>query len=105
MVYVRSDLDHKFFLPNFLSLDHSFERSFSATYFSLLGAFGVVVVVPLIEIGLQLPNCFALTNPPDWSGTMLVHGDPFLQRDDRFEGRWPLAQGATTTDRVVMLTP
>ncbi len=49
---VRLDLIYKFFLPDFFSLDHSFEGCSSATHFSLMGALGIVMMEPLIEIGL-----------------------------------------------------
>jgi hypothetical protein len=50
---VRSGSIHELILPDLFALDHGLERRSAATHFTLMSAFGVVVMQPFIQIGLQ----------------------------------------------------
>ena len=58
MAVVRSSLVQQFFVPDVLSVDHGLKRCSATTHFALMGAFGVVMVEPFIEISLELADGF-----------------------------------------------
>jgi len=50
---VRPSSVHELFLPDLLALNYGLERRSAATHFALMSSFGVVMVQPFIQIGLQ----------------------------------------------------
>ena len=53
---VRPSLVHELILPDLLALNHGLERRSAATHFALMSSFGVVMMQPYIQIGLQFLN-------------------------------------------------
>jgi len=56
---VRSGSVHELFLPDFFPVDHGFDGCSAAPHLALTRAFGIVVMQPVIQIGLQRVNAFA----------------------------------------------